>query len=175
MTSESLKVRFGAVTLVLVTLAAVVFSLINFQQRQEFQAPDDGVSWLDSPSGVVAWNVRPDSPATRAGIRPEDHILAINGAPISRAAQVTERLWRAGLWTEVRYTLSRNGEEFTAPLITSEAVKPLTLENYLRVVGLVYLFIGLFIFARRWSAPRAIHFYVFCLVSFIFYSFHYSG
>jgi two-component system, NtrC family, sensor kinase len=174
-TSESLKVRFGAVTLVLVTLAAVVFSFINFQQRQEFQAPDDGVSWLDSPSGVVAWNIIPDSPATRAGIRPGDRVLAINGARISRAVQVTQRLWRAGLWTEVQYTLSRNGEQFTAPLITGELPSPLTLENYLRVVGLVYLFIGLFIFARRWSAPRAIHFYVFCLVSFIFYSFHYSG
>ncbi|MFZ0431412.1 MAG: ATP-binding protein, partial [Candidatus Acidiferrales bacterium] len=27
----------------------------------------------------------------------------------------------------------------------------------------------------RWSAPRAVHFYVFCLVSFVLYSFHYSG
>src|SRR5208337_3617678 len=33
----------------------------------------------------------------------------------------------------------------------------------------------LFIFIRRWNAPRAVHFYVFCLVSFILYSFHYSG
>jgi two-component system NtrC family sensor kinase len=45
----------------------------------------------------------------------------------------------------------------------------------LRVVGLFYLFIGLFIFIRRWNAPRAVHFYVFCLVSFIFCSFHFSG
>ena len=27
----------------------------------------------------------------------------------------------------------------------------------------MYLFIGLFIFARRWNAPRAVHFYIFCL------------
>jgi two-component system NtrC family sensor kinase len=40
---------------------------------------------------------------------------------------------------------------------------------------LLYLFIGLFIFVRRWNAPRAVHFYVFCLVSFILYSFQYSG
>jgi len=42
-------------------------------------------------------------------------------------------------------------------------------------VGLLFLFIGLFIFIRRWNAPRAVHFYVFCLVSFICWSFHYSG
>ena len=45
----------------------------------------------------------------------------------------------------------------------------------MRVLGLLYLFIGLFIFVRRWNAPRAIHFYIFCLVSFVLYSFHYSG
>ncbi|MBZ5645582.1 MAG: PAS domain S-box protein, partial [Acidobacteriia bacterium] len=32
-----------------------------------------------------------------------------------------------------------------------------------------------FIFARRWSAPRAVHFYVFCLVSFVLYEFRYTG
>jgi two-component system, NtrC family, sensor kinase len=173
--TDSLKIRFGAVTLVLVTLTAVVFSLINFQQREEFQTPDDGVSWLDTPSGVVAWNVSPDSPAARAGIRKDDRVLALNGAKISRGAQVTEHLVRAGLWSEVHYTLVRGGDEITVPLITGEQAKPLTFENYLRVVGLVYLFIGLFIFARRWSAPRAVHFYVFCLVSFILYSFHFTG
>ena len=43
------------------------------------------------------------------------------------------------------------------------------------MLGLLYLFIGLFIFVRRWNAPRAVHFYIFCLVSFVLYSFHYSG
>ncbi|HEY1472432.1 MAG TPA: ATP-binding protein, partial [Candidatus Acidoferrum sp.] len=55
------------------------------------------------------------------------------------------------------------------------AQKALHVENYLRFVGLLYLFIGLFIFIRRWNAPRAVHFYIFCLVSFILYSFQYSG
>ncbi len=85
------------------------------------------------------------------------------------------RLSRAGLWTQVRYKLSRAGQEFETPLVTAPAEKPASIENYLRVVGLLYLFIGLFIFARRWNAPKAVHFYVFCLVSFILYSFHYSG
>ena len=61
------------------------------------------------------------------------------------------------------------------PVITEPEANPGSIENYLRVTALLYLFIGLFIFARRWNAPRAIHFYVFCLVSFVLYSFHYSG
>ncbi len=43
------------------------------------------------------------------------------------------------------------------------------------MTALLYLFIGLFIFVRRWNAPRAVHFYVFCLASFVLYSFHYTG
>src|SRR6266850_340846 len=102
-------------------------------------------------------------------------LLNFNGAHVTRATEVARRLDRAGLWTQVRYKLSRNGEEFETPLVTAPAEKPLATENYLRVVGLLYLFIGLFIFIRRWNAPRAVHFYVFCLVSFILWSFHFSG
>jgi len=85
-------------------------------------------------------------------------LLSINGARVTRATEVARRLDRAGLWTQVRYKLSRNGEEFETPLVTAPAEKPLATENYLRVVGLLFLFIGLFIFARRWNAPRAVHF-----------------
>ena len=61
------------------------------------------------------------------------------------------------------------------PLVTAPQDNPSSIEDYLRVTALLYLFIGLFIFVRRWNAPRAIHFYIFCLVSFVLYSFHYTG
>ena len=172
---QNLRVSLGAVVLALATLAAMIFALLNFDQRARFEGPDDGVAWLDTDHGVQAWQVAPNSPASRAGIRVGDHLAAINGAPVTSAVQVTKRLWRASLWTQLRYKLTRNGEEFETPLVTAPAEKPASIENYLRVVGLFYLFIGLFIFIRRWNAPRAVHFYVFCLVSFILYSFHYSG
>jgi two-component system NtrC family sensor kinase len=172
---QNLRVSVGAVVLALATLAAVIFALLNFDQRARFELVDDGVAWLDTIHGVQAWQVSPNSPAARAGIHAGDQILAINGSPVTRSVQVTSRLTRAGLWSQVRYKLARNGEEFETPLITTPAEKPVSIENALRVVGLLYLFIGLFIFIRRWNAPRAVHFYVFCLVSFILYSFHYSG
>jgi two-component system NtrC family sensor kinase len=172
---QSLRVSLGAVVLALATLAAMIFAWLNFVQRAEFETPDDGVVWLDTPQGVQAQQVAQNSPAARAGVRVGDHVLAINDSPVTRQVQVTKRLWRAGLWTQVRYKLARNNEEFETPLVTAPAEKPTSIENYARVVGLIYLFIGLFIFARRWNAPRAVHFYIFCLVSFIFFSFHYSG
>jgi PAS domain S-box-containing protein len=172
---QNLRVSVGAVVLALATLAAMIFAFLNFDQRARFDLVDDGVAWLDTDHGIQAWQVSPNSPAARAGIHVGDVLLAIDGAPITRSVQVTSRLTRSGLWTQVRYKLSRNGEEFETPLITTPAEKPVPIENSLRVVGLLYLFIGLFIFIRRWNAPRAVHFYVFCLVSFILYSFHYSG
>lgn len=173
--NDGLRMRVGAVTLALLTLAAMIFGVLNFQQRERFDNPDDGISWLDTPRGVEAWHVAPDSPGAKAGIKPGDRIEAFNAAPVHRATEVPRRLVRAGLWTEVRYKIVRGGRAFETPVVTAPAAKPLVLENYLRVAGLLYLFIGLFIFARRWNAPRAVHFYVFCLVSFIFYSFHYTG
>ncbi|MBI3670109.1 MAG: PAS domain S-box protein [Acidobacteria bacterium] len=172
---QGLRMRLGAVTLALLTLAAVIFAFLNFQQRARFDTPDDGVSWLDTPQGVQAWHITPDSPAAKAGLKPGDHLQAVNGVEIRRAVQVTQKLWKAGLWSQVRYRIERGGRAFETPLVTVPTEKPFSIENYLRIVGLLYLFIGLFIFARRWNAPRAVHFYIFCLVSFVLYSFHYSG
>jgi two-component system NtrC family sensor kinase len=171
----SLPVRLQAVTLALLTIAAVVFAILNFQQRQHFNLPDDGVVWWDAAGGVTARQVTPGSAAAKAGIQPGDVLHAIDGAPVARATDVTRNLYRAGLWTQLNYRVERQGESIVVPVVTEPAAKPLAAENFLRLVGLVYLLIGLFIFVRRWNAPRAVHFYLFCLVSFILYSFHYSG
>jgi PAS domain S-box-containing protein len=172
---ENLRVRVGAVVLALATLTAIIFAWLNFVQRARYDLVDDGVAWSDSPAGILAWKVAPNSPASVAGVRPGDILLTINEVTVPDASHVVRRLYRAGLWSQVRYKLSRNGEEFETRLITTPALKPITVENYLRAVGLLYLFIGGFIFVRRWNAPRAVHFYIFCLISFVLYSYQYSG
>lgn len=172
--NNSLRIRLGAVVLALMTLAAVVFALLNYQQRSHFITPDDGVVWMDSAQGVVAEQVKLASPGDRAGIKVGDRVVSIDGVSINRATDVNRVLWHAGIWSEVKYQLDRNGEPITLALITAPLQIPSS-ESYLRITGLLYLFIGLFIFARRWNAPRAVHFYIFCLVSFVFYSFHFTG
>jgi two-component system NtrC family sensor kinase len=171
----SFRMRFTAVLLGVLTVAAIVFGVLNFRQRSHFSIPDDGITWLDGPSGVQAWRVAPGSPAAKAGIESGDVILSAQGLPIYRATQMTQVLMRAGSWSKVRYKLSRNGEPFQAELVTVPVENPSSQWNYLEVIALLYLFIGIFIFVKRWTAPRAIHFYIFCLVSAILYAFHYSG
>jgi len=167
--------RLAAAVLAFLTLAAVIFGVLNFRQRSQFAMPDDGVTWLDTASGAQAWRIEAGSPAAKAGIHPGDIVVAVDGVPIHRATQVTQQLWRAGIWSRVTYQLSRGGVPFDANIVTAPAEKPTLIWNIFGILSFLYLFIGLFIFVRRWTAPRAIHFYLFCLVSFIFYAFHYSG
>jgi two-component system, NtrC family, sensor kinase len=173
--NDSLRMRLGAVLLALVTLSAVVFAVLNFQQRSRFVLPDDGVTWMDTSQGVVAWHVVADSPAARAGIRENDSVQSVRGVTIQRATDVTRVLFHVGPWAEVHYQMRRGEAAFETRLVTAPQDNSSSIENYLRITALLYLFIGLFIFVRRWNAPRAIHFYVFCLASFILYSFHYTG
>ncbi len=173
--NDSLRMRLGAVLLALLTLAAVVFAVLNFQQRSRFVLPDDGVTWMDTSQGVIAWHVVADSPAARAGIKVNDTVESVRGVTIQRATDVTRVLFHVGPWAEVHYQMRRGSAAFETRLVTAPQDNSSSIENYLRLTALVYLFIGLFIFVRRWNAPRAIHFYVFCLASFILYSFHYTG
>jgi two-component system, NtrC family, sensor kinase len=173
--TESLRVRVGAVALVLVTFAAIVFGTLNFRQSMKFEIADDGVGWEDTNAGIRAAHVSTKSPADIAGIKEGDLLLSINDAKLSNAIEVTQRLAKPGVvWTKLDYELVRNGSDFIAPVYEAPSEKS-SLQNYLRFVGVVYLFIGVFIFLRRWSAARALHFYIFCLVSFILYTFHYTG
>ena len=48
-----------------------------------------------------------------------------------------------------------------------------SVRNYLALVGLLYLLIGTFILFRRWTARKSRHFYLFCLASFVLYTFSY--
>src|SRR5216684_100862 len=88
---QNLRVSLGAVVLALATLAAVIFALINFDQRTRFEVVYDGVAWLDTDHGIQASRVSPNSPATRAGIHPGDTLLRINSASVTRAADVARR------------------------------------------------------------------------------------
>jgi two-component system, NtrC family, sensor kinase len=172
---DNLPTRLTAVLLALLTLVAVAFGVLNFRQRSEFQLPDDGVVWLDTARGVQAWHITAGSPAANAGIKTGDIVTAVAGAHISRSPQVNQQLWRAGVWSRVPYDLVRDGVAFQTSIVTAPVVRPDLIWNCFGIVSLLYLFIGIFIFARRWTAPRAIHFYLFCLVSIIAYAFHYSG
>src|ERR1700682_3404675 len=99
---ENLRVRVGAVVLALATLTAIIFAWLNFVQRSQYELVEDGVVWSDSPAGVFAWKVAPDTPASVPGVRPNVILLTINDAAVPNASKVVDRLDRLGLWAQVR-------------------------------------------------------------------------
>ena len=83
-------------------------------------------------------------------------------------------LARLGAWRKAEYKILHNGVEVPANVIIGEAERDSTI-FYQYAVGAVYLAIGLFVYFRRGSAPRALHFFLLCLASFVLSTFHYSG
>ena len=167
--------RWTTLSLALLSLTLVVFGVLNFQQQRRYQLPDDGVSWLDSSGSVVAWIVTPGGPADKAGVREGDRLKSINGQPVKTATQAVKEVFRAGVWSLVTYDLIRAGQPFETSLVLEPQSTPTSVRHYLALVGLLYLLIGTFILFRRWTAPKSLHFYVFCLASFVLYTFSYTG
>ncbi|MBI5084239.1 MAG: PAS domain S-box protein [Acidobacteria bacterium] len=184
---KELKSQFVAALLVVLTVTAIICAGVNYQQQALYPLPDDGVTWMDiqgqAPSAapvVSAAYVQPNGPAHLAGIRPGDLLLRIaplenaQGVVVRQAIDVAQLLRRAGIWGKATYTLDRGGSEITAKVIIADANRDRAL-YYQYFVGAAYLIIGLFIFFRRTQAPKALHFFLLCLASFIVHTFHYTG
>src|SRR5437868_6548056 len=63
--NRDFQIRFTAVLLTLLTVAAVTLAWINFQKEQSFQVPNDGVSWNEKSGKLVAERVDPEGPGAR--------------------------------------------------------------------------------------------------------------
>jgi two-component system, NtrC family, sensor kinase len=172
---RELKRQFVSALLVIFTVAAVLAAAINFQQQSRYHLPDDGVTWVDQDKGVVAMYVSPGSSGAKKGLREGDVLVSIEGFRIGRAIEATQALATLGSWREAKYMVRRAGSDpFEVKIITGEADRDSTV-YYQYAVAVVYLAIGLFVYFRRREAPRALHFFLLCLASFILSAFHYTG
>ena len=171
--NREFQARFTAALLFLLTAAAMVLGWINFQKEHQSQTPDDGVWWLERDSHLVADRLDPNGPAARAGIRAGDIVVSINGREVTTSASRVRQLYYSGVWSKATYSLIRNSVPLDVQVVLAPA--DLTPHDWLRLIALIYLGIGLYVLMRRWTAVGSTHFYIFCLVSFVSYAFHYTG
>src|SRR5690349_18298877 len=171
--NKELQIRFTAVVLALLTVAAATFAILNFSKERQLQVPVDGVWWVEQGGQLVAKGVDAEGPGARAGIKQGDLRRGIDGRSISTLAGVERQFYRVGVWSQAKYQLNRG----SIPLETSVVLVPADKSLFigLRFIALFYLGIGIYVLLRRWTAPKSLHFYIFCLVSFILYAFHYVG
>src|SRR5438105_1832336 len=171
--NRDFQIRFTAILLALVTAAAATLAWINFQKESEFQIPYDGVWWIERNGNLTADRVEPDGPADKAGIRNGDRLLAVNQHEVNSAAGLIHQLYRTGPWSKATYSLQRQSIPLDSVVILVPVER--SLNQWLRLIALIYLGIGVYVLLRRWTAPGSTHFYIFCLVSFVFYAFKYTG
>jgi PAS domain S-box-containing protein len=122
---------------------------------------------------LTADRVDPNGPGARSGIKPGDQLVSINDQDVQNMSRLERQLYRTGIWSKATYSLLRQSVPLDSSVILVPAER--SLNNWLRLIALIYLGIGLYVLLRRWTAPGSTHFYIFCLVSFIAYSFKYTG
>jgi PAS domain S-box-containing protein len=171
--NREFEARFTAILLTLLTVAAVVFAGFNFRIEHQSAVPDDGAWWMERRGRLVADRLEPNGPAERAGVRRGDEVVSINGREVGTAAAVTHRLYDSGVWSKATYSLIRGSVPLDVEVVLVPADR--SMNDWLRVIALIYLGIGLYVLLRRWTAVGSTHFYIFCLVSFVFYALHYTG
>jgi two-component system, NtrC family, sensor kinase len=176
------QTRILAVVLALATVAACVLAALNFEHERGLDVPTDGVWWVEATGGLKAERVPTTSPAYRDGIRSGDILLSVNSRATPRVASLGRELFRNGSYVRSTYTILRpvpqsidlNGATRLDVKVVPEP-RDRSFDQYLRFIALVYLCIGIYVLFRRWTAPKSVHFYVFCVASFVLYSFPPTG
>ncbi len=176
----SLLNRVQAILLALATAGLFLLAVLNLLEQRQSPQPDDGVWWSEATGGLRAEKVLPDKPGQRAGIQVGDLLTGVSESPtagvtpVALVADLERALYAAGPYGQVYYTITRDGIPLEAPTKVIPEPMDRSLEFGLRIIGLIYLVIGFYVLFRRWGAPRATHFYLFCLVSFAYYALHYT-
>jgi PAS domain S-box-containing protein len=177
----SLLNRVQATLLALATAALLVLAVFNILQERQFQQPYDGVWWREATGGLKAERVLPDMAGQRAGIQMGDLLTGVSDTPaaavtaVSRIDDLERVLYHTGSYVQVYYVITRDGIPLDTPVKVIPEPLDRSLNQGLRLIGLIYLIIGFYVLFRRWGAPRSTHFYLFCLVSFAWYALKYTG
>jgi PAS domain S-box-containing protein len=159
-----------------VTLGLLALGLANVVSRATSTEVEDGVLWVERAVGVVAAEVAAPSAADRAGVRPGDILLAIDGQPVDGRADVLDLQHRAEAGERHAYTLLRLGSREVATVSLAPLPSGAGLFYYLlAAVGIFTLLVGAAVRARRPFDQATLHFFWLSVAFFGAFTFSFSG
>jgi PAS domain S-box-containing protein len=187
------------IVILAITVALLVLGILNLRDRLSLPAvADDGIEWVDTPNGVQAKSVRPDSPLASA-VKKGDFVRAffyigkyddaggskvtprsLEYEEVTRAETLSRYLENQGVGNNARYAILHHDAVLKGifgierPIYDVDfkvVARDQDLERglYLAFVGLVYLGIGLFVLFKQRRAALTYHFFAWSLLSFATY------
>ncbi len=148
----------------------------NIALRASWSEVEDGVLWVAGPQGVTASDIAPNTPAARVGVKSGDVLLALDGRPMERPADVLHLLHHANAQTRLTYDLLRLGSREVISLQLAPIPHGSNALYYiLAAVGMFSLMVGAGVRLRRPGDQATLHFFWLCLAFFGTFTFSFNG
>jgi two-component system NtrC family sensor kinase len=174
---------WAAAASVVWTLVAVgillTLAIANISIRSAWREVEDGVFWTTRPAGVTAQEVAPGSPAERAGLRPGDRLVTVDGQAVERAADVLGVLRHGRQGQVVRYGVVHGdlaaASDVRVKLAPVPQARATNLYYVLAAVGMFTLIVGTVVRLRRPGNPATLHFFWLSVAFFAVFAFSATG
>ncbi len=160
---------------VILAMALLALTLVNWVERGRFGVPEVGVSWVSTESGVVADAVEAESPAALVGVRPGDTLRSIAGRQVREIADVARTLAGDRSAGPVEYAVVREGKVVALRIAMSASTDRDPLARFLMALGWGCALIGLLVWTRTPLSPMSGRFFAWCLASLAVFSLSASG
>ncbi len=149
---------------VLPVFVLLVLGAFNVARKVSWREVTDGITWKETPEGLVAIRVDEESDAfLRAGIRRGDVLTGINKAPVRNKIDLQKNLWIAsGSDQQVIYEINRPGFQlYPSFFLQKRGTNPIY--YYFVLVGLTTVVISLFVFFNTRAQLSSSYFFYFLL------------
>ena len=176
MTPQRRWIGWGRSLFALAVVAILfVLGVANIAMRAQWHQVEDGVLWQTRPEGVTAAEVFTGSPAAAAGIARGDVLIAVNGVPVERPADVIGFQHRGVAGTRLSYTLVRFGANQVLEVTLAPLPSGSQMYFGLAAVGLFTLLVGASVRLRRPDDQATLHFFWLCVAFFGVFTFSVNG
>ncbi len=162
------------VATVILTGILVLMGIANLAERAAWNDPADGVFWTESEGILKATEVDAGGPGSRAGIRPGDLLVSINGKAVAGLDDYSNRIYQAKPGAFLDYTLEDGAGKRSVTVRLGSRPLLRARDRLRAVLAFLHLGIGAFVLVRGRRLPRTFHFYLICLAAFVVYLFSYT-
>ena len=162
---------------VAVAIALVVLGIVNIAVVKNWHRhPEDGARWRVEGRILVARDVLPHGPADRAGVRPGDQLMKIEGRGVETLEDLAAALHDAEDGRPIDYLLYREAtNEQILANVHLAPLPPTGLYYSLALVGILALVVGASVRLRRPNDSATLHFFWLAVAFFGGLAFHPVG